>query len=61
MEAKYITAASGEPIQSWVTMYTITLPFNIHKYVVKEKVVIQYFISAEKKNAKEVTFAFKVF
>ena len=40
MESKYITAASGEPILSWVTMYTITLSFNIHKYVVKEKVVI---------------------
>ena len=40
MEVKYITAALGEPILSWVTMYTITLSFNIHKYVVKEKVVI---------------------
>ena len=49
MYGKYITTASGEPILSWVTMYTSRLSVISYKYVVKVKVVI------------EVTFAFKIF
>ena len=40
MYGKYITTASGEPILSWVTMYTTRLSVISHKYVLKVKVVI---------------------
>ena len=49
MDAKYITTASGEPIQSWLTIYTIRLSFISYKDVVKVKVVIKSFISAKNK------------
>ena len=40
MQNIYITTASGEPILSWVTIYTIRLSVISYKYVVKVKVVI---------------------
>ena len=40
MDAKYITTSLGEPILSWVTIYTIRLSFISYKYVVKVKVVM---------------------
>ena len=40
MDAKYITKASGEPIHSWLTIYTIRLSFISYKDLVKVKVVI---------------------
>ena len=40
MDAKYVTTASGDPILSLVTMYTIRLSFISYKDVVKVKVVI---------------------
>ena len=61
MDAKYITTASGEPIHSWLTIYTIRLSFISYKDVVQVKVVIKSFISAKNKYAEEVTFAFKIF
>ena len=53
MDAKYITKASGEPIHSWFTIYTIRFSFISYKDVVK--------VSEKKKYAEEVTFAFKIF
>ena len=40
MDAKYVTTASGEPIHSWLTIYTIRLSFISYKDVVKVKVFI---------------------
>ena len=40
MDAKYVTKASGEPINAWFTIYTIRLSFISYKDVVKVKVVI---------------------
>ena len=40
MDEKYITTASGKPIHSWLTIYTIRLSFTSYNDVVKVKVVI---------------------
>ena len=61
MDAKYITKASGEPILSWLTIYTIRLSFMSYKGL-----YIIFHLSKTKKNkkkkpAKEVTFSFKIF
>ena len=64
MDAKYITKASGEPILSWLTIYTIRLSFMSYKGLY----IIFHLSKTTKKNknkkkkpAKEVTFSFKIF
>ena len=64
MDAKYITKASGEPILSWLTIYTIRLSFTSYKGLY---IIFHLSKTTKKKNknkkkpAKEVTFSFKIF
>ena len=61
MGAKYITTASGEPILSWVTMYTISLSVISYNNSVKVRSLYNLSSQRKKKYAEEVTFAFKIF
>ena len=65
MDAKYITKASGEPILSWLTIYTIRVSFMSYKglYIIfhLSKTTKKQKQKQKQKPAKEVTFSFKIF
>ena len=63
MDAKYITKASGEPILSWLTIYTIRVSFMSYKglYIIFHLSKTTKKQKQKQKPAKEVTFSFKIF
>ena len=62
MDAKYITTASGEPIHSWLTIYTIRLLFISYERCSQSKDRdIIFHLSKKKIYAEEVTFGLKIF